>query len=320
MSETKLEMVSEGKVRKLYTDGEYVYLVAGDSVSAFDGRLGVVIPRKGVHLTRLSAFWFQYTELLVPNAFISCDPADMPEELQGSEYTGRVTKMEKLTMIPVEAIVRGYITGSMYQAYRTGARSICGVPIEGEFEDGDQLPEPIFTPTTKAPEGEHDESISFGAMVEVIDIWLDKIRQVDFKCDVTQLDSAEIAEKIRTYSLMLYDLCAGYAFSRGVILADSKFEFGLDARGNVVLGDKLCTQDSSRYWDRAAWENSGRMDPETAEYVPRELVSLDKQVIRDYIRRERERGIAEVAVPQSLLITAREKYQECEKLLIPQTH
>ena len=284
-------LAREGKVRSIYENAaepENIVIVASDKVSAFDSVVpGADFPDKGKFLTQISAFWMMATRRIVPSALITIDSDQMGKRFGKPEFVGRSTKMEKLDMFPVECVVRGYITGSAWEAYKKGEREICGVELPDNLVESAQFPNPIFTPTTKAPEGRHDENLTFQQMGYHLIGWLidrdgfdparihalsenylgEKVRQ-----------AFSFAEALRTYSLELYDYCASYAKRHGLIIADTKFEFGLDGDGIVKLGDEVCTPDSSRYWDVTKYE-PGR---------PQE--SFDKQLARDEFKRQKATG------------------------------
>jgi len=238
--------VYSGKVRDLYTREDLpgrMLLVASDRVSAYDHVLEPAIPGKGALLTRLSRWWFAALAD-VPN-HLAADESPIP-----AEVADRAMLVRALHMHPVECVVRGYLSGSGWKEYQaTGA--ICGVELPGGLRDGDRLPEPIFTPAWKAPLGEHDENIAFSRVVELV--------------------GADVAERLRATSLSIFRRASEIAESRGVILADTKFEFGADGDEDVVLADEVLTSDSSRYWDRAAYD-AGRRG-----------VSWDKQGVRDWL-------------------------------------
>lgn len=287
-------LMKEGKVRKVYQDSETgtVALVAGDGVSAFDEKLGIEIPDKGKYLTRMSAFWFQYTGKFVENAFISADNSNL-DYLSRPEFSGRTTLMTSLTMLPVELIVRGYITGSAWKKYSSGAREICGVELPEGLLNSSRLPEPIFTPTTKAPEGQHDEDINFERMIEEIKGTLKPF----------DLEPHYVANTLMKKSLLLYRRAADYAIKRGIIIADTKFEFGLDQNGRILLADELLTPDSSRFWP-------------AVEYEPgKEQNSFDKQIIRNYIAAAKERGDTNVTIPDKILAMTAARYREACRAL-----
>ncbi len=278
-----------GKVRDIFESGDEkrIILVASDHVSAFDEVLPVEIPDKGKVLTKISGFWFHQTEGIVPNAFISCDNDDIGGDFATNKtFANRCTMMKKLKMLPIEAIVRGNITGSMWKAYAEGSREFCGVKLWEGLRKSESLPSPIFTPTTKAPIGEHDQNLTFEEMIEYI-------KAAGFK------DAEFIAERVRDYSLELFKFGRRYAYNRGIILADSKFEFGIDGNGIVILGDELMTPDSSRFWNLNDFE------------IGKEPPSMDKQIIRDWIKD----NAGEKVIPEKVLELTRSRYIGCYERL-----
>ena len=226
--------VKEGKVREIYDIGDELIMVATDRISAFDVILKNKVTKKGTVLTQMSKFWFDYTKDILPNHMISVDTADMPEFFRKEEFTGNSMLCRKLTMLPVECIVRGYITGSGWASYKKDG-TVCGIKLPEGLVECDKLPEPIYTPSTKAEIGDHDENISYERSIEVLE------KQFPGRGE-------EYAAKLRDCTIALYKKCADYALSRGIIIADTKFEFGLDEDGNVILGDEMLTPDSSRFW------------------------------------------------------------------------
>ena len=239
-----LEHLSSGKVRDIYAVGEdRLLLVASDRISTYDVVHPTPIPDKGKVLTGLTAFWLERTGELCPNHLISY--TDVPEE-----FRGRAMLVERLEMAPVECVVRGYITGSGWKDYQaTGA--VCGIGLPDGLEESEQLPEPIFTPATKAEVGDHDENVDFDRAAEII-------------------GDRELLEELRRLSIAVYELGAAHARERGIILADTKFEFGRRADGTIVLGDEVLTPDSSRFWPADGYE-PGHGQP-----------SFDKQYVRDW--------------------------------------
>ncbi len=246
-----------GKVRELYDLDDSLVMVCTDRISAFDKILTDPIPEKGAVLNRMSKFWFDLTKDIVPNHMISIDTKDMPEFFQTEEFEGRAMKTQKLDMIPVECIVRGYITGSGWEGYQKDGK-VCGIELPEGLKECQKLPHPIFTPSTKAPLGEHDQNISMEEGVE----WVNKYFPGK---------GQEYMEKLSELTLKLYIKCADYALERGIIIADTKFEFGLDAEGNIILGDEMLTPDNSRFWPAKGYE-AGHGQP-----------SFDKQFVRDYL-------------------------------------
>ena len=249
--------VKEGKVREIYDIGDELIMVATDRISAFDVILKNKVTKKGTVLTQMSKFWFDYTKDILPNHMLSVDTADMPEFFRKEEFTGNSMLCRKLTMLPVECIVRGYITGSGWASYKKDG-TVCGIKLPEGLVECDKLPEPIYTPSTKAEIGDHDENISYERSIEVLE------KQFPGRGE-------EYAAKLRDCTIALYKKCADYALSRGIIIADTKFEFGLDEDGRVVVGDEMLTPDSSRFW------------PESSYAVGANPPSLDKQFVRDWL-------------------------------------
>ena len=239
-----LPLITSGKVRDMYDLGEWILMVASDRISTYDVIHPTPVPDKGKVLTGLSVFWFGLTDDIVGNHMISAT-TEVPDEVRGR---GLVVK--KLEMLPVECVVRGYLSGSGWNDYRaTGA--VCGIELPAGLRESEQLPEPIFTPATKAELGEHDENIDFEAAVRAV-------------------GDRALAERLRDLSIAVYERAAAHARERGIILADTKFEFGLDGSGVLTLGDEVLTPDSSRFWPADGYE-PGRPQP-----------SFDKQYVRDW--------------------------------------
>ena len=278
--------VKEGKVREIYDVGENLIMVATDRISAFDVILKNKVTKKGAVLTQMSKFWFDYTKDIVRNHMVSVDTADMPEYFRTPQFTGNSMLCKKLTMIPVECIVRGYITGSGWNSYKENG-TVCGIKLPEGLKECDKLPEPIYTPSTKAEIGDHDENIDFDRSVEVLE------KEFPGK-------GREYAEKIRDYTIALYKKCADYALSKGIIIADTKFEFGVDENGEVVLGDEMLTPDSSRFWPVEGYE-PGHGQP-----------SFDKQFVRDYLKANPD---CNYDLPQDVIDKTIAKYLEAYKLL-----
>ena len=275
-----------GKVREMYDVGDSIIMVATDRISAFDVILKNKISKKGAVLTQLSKFWFDYTKNIVPNHMLSVDVQDMPEFFRKPEFTGNSMKCKKLQMLPMECIVRGYITGSGWESYKK-CGEVCGVKLPAGLLESAKLPEPIFTPSTKAEVGTHDENIS----VEQGAAMLDKLYPGKGK---------EYAEKLRDYTIALYKKCADYALSRGIIIADTKFEFGLDENGTIVLGDEMITPDCSRFWPLEGYK-PGQGQP-----------SYDKQFVRNWLSAHPE---SDYLLPQDVIDKTIEKYEEAYELL-----
>ncbi len=274
-----LPLVHAGKVRELYAlDGDRLLMVATDKISAFDFVLTPTVPDKGVILTRLSSWWFGRLSELVDHHVIS---VDVPEAV-----AGRAVVCERLAMIPVECVARGYLTGSGWGEYAERG-TVCGIALPAGLENGSRLPEPIFTPTTKAPLGEHDESLDFDAVVASV--------------------GGVVAERIRELTLAAYGRAEKIARERGLILADTKFEFGHRADGAIVLADEVLTPDSSRFWDAESWQPGGL------------LPSYDKQFVRDWLLREsgwdRHSGQAPPPLPPEIVAATRAKYVQAYERL-----
>lgn len=294
------EHVGSGKVRDIYrnTAGKDILLVASDRVSAFDQKLGVVVPDKGKILTAISAKMFQKAERWwgFNTAFVWATPTPMrpldwdrmhdlldgpegPATERPVELAGRMTQMDALEMLPVECVVRGHISGSAWKLYAAGEREICGVPLPEGLKNGDKLPKPIFTPTTKAPEGQHDENINFGEMAKILYDW-------------------DLASEVFSVCLSLYDKAYEFFLRRGLILADTKFELGLNSDGKLAFGDEILTPDSSRFWDAET-------------FVPGEgPLSFDKQIIRNCLAEAKARGETDFVVPDEILYQTRIRYVE----------
>ncbi|MBR2562130.1 MAG: phosphoribosylaminoimidazolesuccinocarboxamide synthase, partial [Eubacterium sp.] len=232
--------VKEGKVREIYDIGDALIMVATDRISAFDVILKNKITKKGTVLTQMSRFWFDYTKNILPNHMISVDTKDMPEFFRQEQFEGNSMLCKKLNMLPIECIVRGYITGSGWESYKKNG-TVCGIALPEGLQECAQLPEPIYTPSTKAEIGDHDENISYEKSIDVLEKQFPR-------------HGEEYATKLRDCTLALYKACADYARSRGIIIADTKFEFGLDEEGNVVLADEMLTPDSSRFWPADGYE------------------------------------------------------------------
>ena len=276
----------EGKVREIYDNGDSLIMVATDRISAFDHILKNDIVDKGAILTQLSKFWFDLTEDIVPNHLISVDTNDMPEFFRNEKFARRSTMCRKLDMLPLECIVRGYITGSGWASYqKTG--EVCGVKLPEGLKESEKLPEPIYTPSTKEETGVHDENIDFETSVRVVE-------------KAFPGHGEEYAAKVRDLTIALYKKCADYALSRGIIIADTKFEYGLDEEGNIVLGDEMLTPDSSRFWPLSQYE-VGHAQP-----------SFDKQYVRDFLKAHPE---SDYVLPQEVVDKTIDKYLEAYKLL-----
>ena len=282
--------VKEGKVREIYDIGDQLIMVATDRISAFDVILKNKIVKKGTVLTQMSRFWFDLTRDIIPNHMISVDVNDMPEYFRQERFDGNSMLCRKLTMLPIECIVRGYITGSGWESYKKNG-TVCGISLPEGLRECDKLPGPIYTPSTKAEIGDHDENISFERSVEVLEKQFPGHGQ-------------EYAELIRDATIALYKKCADYALSKGIIIADTKFEFGLDENGLVVLGDEMLTPDSSRFWPLEGYE-PGHGQP-----------SFDKQFVRDWLKANPD---SDYLLPQDVIDKTIEKYKEAYNLLTGET-
>ena len=278
--------VKEGKVREIYDIGDALIMVATDRISAFDYILKNPITKKGAVLTQMSKFWFDYTKDVVPNHMLSTDVNDMPEFFRKPEFTGNSMKCRKLNMLPVECIVRGYITGSGWESYKKNG-TVCGIALPEGLEECAKLPEPLFTPSTKAEIGDHDENIDFDRCVVVLE-------------KACPGRGKELAETIRDCTIALYKKCADYALSRGIIIADTKFEYGLDEDGKVVLADEMLTPDSSRFWPLEGYK-PGKSQP-----------SFDKQYVRDWLKANPD---SDFRLPEEVIDKTIEKYKEAYRLL-----
>ncbi len=278
-----LPLIHAGKVRRLYAmpDGN-ILMVATDNISAFDQVLSTPIPDKGAILNQLSLWWFEQLADVVGNHVVS---TDVPASVRG-----RAVIAERLAMVPVECVARGYLTGSGWAEYQASG-TVCGIELPVGLVDGSRLPQPIFTPAIKAPLGEHDENVDFATIVE--------------------LHGVELADQLRELTLAIYARAEGIARGRGIILADTKFEFGRRADGTIVLADEVLTPDSSRFWDAGLWQ------PGVA------LPSFDKQFVRDWLTKESGWDKASDApappLPADVIAATRAKYVEAYEKLTGQT-
>jgi len=274
----------QGKVRDIYEFGDRMLLVATDRISAFDYVLGSGIPDKGKVLTQLSEFWFEQTRDIVVNHLITTDVRQYPAELQGDAemLAGRSMLVEKTNPVPVECVARGYLSGSGWKDYRTTG-TVCGVPLPPGLQESDRLPAPIFTPATKATTG-HDVNIS--------------------QAEAGRIVGDQLIATLRELTLQLYAFGAAHAESRGIILADTKFEFGLTANGRVMLIDEVMTPDSSRYWPKDQYRPGGPQP------------SFDKQYVRDYLEQIRWNKQPPVpSLPENVVMRTRDKYLEAFRQL-----
>ncbi|HCE78654.1 MAG TPA: phosphoribosylaminoimidazolesuccinocarboxamide synthase [Lachnospiraceae bacterium] len=278
--------IKAGKVREIYDVGENLIMVATDRISAFDVILKNKVTGKGKILTQMSRFWFDYTKDIVSNHMVSVDVNDMPGFFRKPEFDGNSMLCRKLKMLPIECIVRGYITGSGWAGYQKDG-TVCGITLPQGLKECDKLPEPIYTPSTKAELGDHDENISYEKSIEVLEKLYPGHGEYFASC-------------LKTYTIRLYEECAEYALDHGIIIADTKFEFGLDENGEVVLADEMLTPDSSRFWPLEGYE-SGHGQP-----------SFDKQFVRDWLKANPD---SDYNLPQDVIDKTIEKYREAYKLL-----
>ena len=272
----ELKPMKEGKVREIYDNGDSLIMVATDRISCFDVILHNEVTKKGTVLTQMSKFWFDLTQDILPNHMISVDVKDMPEFF----------RQPKLEMLPIECIVRGYITGSGWASYQENG-TVCGIKLPEGLKESDKLPEPIYTPSTKAEIGDHDENISYEQSVAHLEKYFPG-------------KGEEYAQKLRDYTIALYKKCADYALEKGIIMADTKFEFGLDENGNIVLGDEMLTPDSSRFWPAEGYE-PGHGQP-----------SFDKQFARDWLKANPDN---DWTLPEDIVEKTISKYLQAYELL-----
>jgi phosphoribosylaminoimidazole-succinocarboxamide synthase len=281
--ELPFKLFKRGKVRDVFDLDDRLLIVSSDRISAFDYILPSLIPGKGQVLNRIAAFWFERTKNLIPNHVISAEPETMPEfKPYFKELEKRTLLAKKMTALPLEAIIRGYVVGSGWKTYQDNGE-ICGIKLPPGLIFADRLTEPIFTPTTKAEAG-HDENMSFGQLADLL--------------------GRETAGTIRSLSLRLFAAASEYALSRGIIIADSKFEFGRDEKGNIVLIDEIFTPDSSRFW-------------KLEEYRPgQEPPSYDKQLVRNHLLSSSwDRKSPPPELPGGVITKTRDTYQEIFRIL-----
>lgn len=279
----KLPLFIKGKVRDVYDLGESLLIVVTDRISAFDVVFDELIPDKGIVLNSIAAFWFDYTKSVVPNHVVSTNPAEYPQGLSAyaEELAGRSMLVKKIEMLPAECIVRGYLEGSALKEYQqTG--TVSGIKLPAGLQQGDKLPEPMFTPSTKAESG-HDINITFDELVDII--------------------GSNMAVQLRDKSLELYSYAAKYAESVGIILADTKFEFGI-SDGRLVVADEIFTPDSSRFWEKSEWK-PGRAQK-----------SFDKQYLREWLETlDWDKNPPAPALPQDIIEKTSAKYIEAYERL-----
>ena len=282
----EMKPIKEGKVREIYDNEDSLIMVATDRISCFDVILHNEVTNKGKVLTQMSKFWFDLTKDIIPNHMISVDVKDMPEFFQQEKFEGKSMMCRKLEMLPIECIVRCYITGSGWASYQKTGK-VCGIELPEGLKESDKLPEPIYTPSTKAEIGDHDENISYEQSVDHLEKYFPG-------------KGKEYADKLREYTIALYKKCAEYALEKGIIIADTKFEFGLDENGNIVLGDEMLTPDSSRFWPAQGYE-AGHSQP-----------SFDKQFARDWLTAHPGN---DWTLPQEIVDKTIEKYLQSYEML-----
>ena len=285
---TSLPLLARGKVRDNYAVGkDRLLMVASDRLSAFDVILGEPIPGKGALLTQMALFWFDKLGHICPNHLTGDAPESAVTPAELPQVVGRSMLVKRLKPIPVEAVVRGYLAGSGWQEYQA-TQSVCGVPLPAGLKNASQLPEPIFTPAAKAEAGEHDENISYAQVEKIV--------------------GAELAAQIKKISIEIYQTAAAFALTKGIIIADTKFEFGLDENGTLTLMDEVLTPDSSRYWPVEGYEQAfteGKNPP-----------SYDKQFVRDWLEAVRINGKPwdktppAPQLPPDVALKTAEKYKE----------
>lgn len=284
MLPSEISPIASGKVREIYDLGRALLIVTSDRLSAFDVVLSDPIPYKGEVLTRISAFWFERLEGIVPDHLLSTDVCDLPEPFaaHAADLAGRFMIVKKAEVFPVECIVRGYLAGSGWKEYRERG-TVCGQELSPGLVESAKLPEPIFTPSTKADAGMHDENISYQEMERIVGV--------------------DAAARLKDASLALYTEAAGYAASRGIIIADTKFEFGL-VDGEITLIDEVLTPDSSRFWP-------------ADEYRPGQAQSsFDKQFVRDWLEKSGwDKTLPAPRLPEDIIQVTAEKYIEAFELL-----
>jgi phosphoribosylaminoimidazole-succinocarboxamide synthase len=283
-----LPLLARGKVRDNYAVGDSrILMVASDRLSAFDVIMGEPIPGKGSLLTEMALFWFAHLEGIVPNHLTGDDPLSVVAADEREQVRGRSMLVKRLKPLPVEAVVRGYLAGSGWSEYQV-SQSVCGVKLPAGLGNASRLPEPIFTPATKAEMGDHDENISFERMQQII--------------------GADLAERVRSTAITLYSTAAAIALRKGIIIADTKFEFGLDTDGTLTLMDEVLTPDSSRFWPVEGYE--------TAFREGRNPPSYDKQFVRDWLEQARVAGqpwnkkAPAPSLPPEVIARTADKYRE----------
>lgn len=281
----RFKPTKQGKVRDIYDLGDSLLIVATDRISAFDVILPDAIPNKGKVLTQISAFWFTKLSHLVPHHLLAVEVERFPEPFRSAPevFAGRSMLVRKTKPIEIECVVRGYLSGSGWSEYKKSG-AVCGIALPAGLRESDKLSEPIFTPTTKAPVGTHDENISFSQVVNLL--------------------GKEMATKLRDLSITIYSEGAAYAASRGIIIADTKFEFGLDDNGTIVWIDEALTPDSSRFWPMGQYRPGGPQP------------SFDKQYVRDYLLSINwNKQPPAPSLPDEVIRTTSKKYEEALLLL-----
>ncbi len=288
-----LPLIARGKVRENYAVGaDRLLMVASDRISAFDVIMGEPIPGKGALLTQVALFWFDRLRHVVPNHLTGDAPESVVAEDEAAQVRGRSMLVKRLTPLPIEAVVRGYLAGSGWAEYRASGR-VCGVGLPAGLHNASKLPQPIFTPATKAEAGAHDENITYEQTVGLI--------------------GADLAARVRDIAIRLYTEAAAYALTRGIVIADTKFEFGLDDRGTLTLMDEVLTPDSSRFWPLASYRE-GANPP-----------SFDKQYLRDWLEQARVDGqpwaktAPAPALPPDVVSATAERYRAAAQALMGAT-
>lgn len=279
-----LPLINKGKVRDIYDiDADKMLIVTTDRLSAFDVVLPTAIPGKGAVLTQVANFWFDRLKDIIPNHLTGIDPATVVSDAEKSQVAGRAIVVRKLKPLPIEAVVRGYLVGSGWKEYKQSG-TVCGISLPAGLQEASQLPQPIFTPSTKAEIGAHDENITFEKAAELM--------------------GAELAAQVRDVAIRLYQAAAEYALTKGIIIADTKFEFGLDADGNLYLIDEALTPDSSRFW------------PADQYQVGSNPPSFDKQYVRDWLEASGwNKKAPGPELPPDVVARTGEKYREALRQL-----
>lgn len=274
-----MKPIYSGKVREIYdVSDQHLVIVTTDRISAFDNILPVLVKGKGIVLNKISNFWFERTRNIVPNHMVDDRVEHMPSFFGDEYFRERTVMVQKLKMLPFEFVVRGYLFGSMWNAYENG-ESFCGITLPGHYEQAQRLEQPVLTPARKRDVG-HDEYVS--------------IKEVEAEL------GAEMTNRIMRSCFKLYEVCSEFAFSKGLIIADAKFEFGQNEQGEPVLADEIFTPDSSRYWDAQSYKTGSAPD------------SFDKQYLRDWLINHRSNGeFSFDKVPESVILKTEKLYQEC---------